>query len=218
MQLERAFVIGSVNINGEWLTDKDYSGNEFEAPEARIFNISRGGFYRASIDFDDVDGSMQGIQQLTDALCAECPFAKSFGARGIGEGIVWKAAHNPGHTRLWWKTKGPEFQPKPAKIRNKDKAPLSEDEAVASEFAESVAHQRRIGPGLDLLREQNEPVTNRSARMFADWVLSDIIKEGWKAVVNGEVNDKAADKFVKRLAFAWFKEELERRTKSCAVR
>lgn len=209
--LPRAFVICSVAINGVWLSDASFSGVEFEAPEARIFHISRGGFYHATIKFDDLEGSMQRLRSTTDAVCEECPFAKAFGASGIGEGIVWKAVHDPGNPRLWLKTKGPAFQPKPVKVKQAQAKALSEQEAVASRFAEEVAHERRMEQGLEVLRERNEPVSSRAAKMFAEWVLGDVIKEDWREVREGKVSAKDAEKFVRRLAFAWFREELERR-------
>ncbi|KAI9643134.1 hypothetical protein NHQ30_008869 [Ciborinia camelliae] len=103
---ERYFVIISVSINGEWQPDEPYA--DIEDASVCIVNISRGGFYHETVLLRDPDPAFAKMQALADAVEMECPFAKSFGIIGMGEGIVWKPAAPLCHEAKYWiKLKGP---------------------------------------------------------------------------------------------------------------
>ncbi|KAF5869588.1 putative rna ligase 2 protein [Botrytis fragariae] len=103
---ERYFVIISVSINNEWQPDEPYSDIENES--INIVNISRGGFYHETIELKNPDPAFAKMQALADEVEKECPFAKTFGLIGLGEGIVWKpAAPLCYDAKYWLKLKGP---------------------------------------------------------------------------------------------------------------
>jgi hypothetical protein len=112
-QLSHRFVITDVCIQGEWQADIDYA--IFEEPSAAIFSILRVPQYTVTFDLADCSYSnpaMVEMQQLSDKVEVECPFAASFGVKkSKGEGIVWKLAFPEGRadSRYWLKTKGPAF-------------------------------------------------------------------------------------------------------------
>ncbi|TGO89511.1 hypothetical protein BPOR_0106g00190 [Botrytis porri] len=103
---ERYFVIISVSINNEWQPDEPYSDIENES--VNIVNISRGGFYHETIELRNPEPAFAKMQALADEVEKECPFAKTFGLIGLGEGIVWKPAAPLCHdAKYWLKLKGP---------------------------------------------------------------------------------------------------------------
>ncbi|KAF7946493.1 hypothetical protein EAE96_009490 [Botrytis aclada] len=103
---ERYFVIISVSINNEWQPDEPYSDIEDES--INIVNISRGGFYHETIELKNPDPAFAKMQALADEVEKECPFAKTFGLVGLGEGIVWKPSAPLCHdAKYWLKLKGP---------------------------------------------------------------------------------------------------------------
>ncbi|TGO59578.1 hypothetical protein BCON_0043g00370 [Botryotinia convoluta] len=103
---DRYFVIISVSINNEWQPDEPYSDIENES--IYIVNISRGGFYHETIELKNPDPAFAKMQALADEVEKECPFAKTFGLIGLGEGIVWKPAAPLCHdAKYWLKLKGP---------------------------------------------------------------------------------------------------------------
>lgn len=207
----RMFVIFSICIGGVWQREADYA--DIDDPASHIYNISRSGFFHGTLDLDDIDASMARLVAISNAVDAECPFAKSFGITGIGEGIVWKFDHAPQESRLWLKTKGPNFMttriPIPAAVKMAERQKETDDaEARAADFAERVAHERRLEQGLDHLREMGMERTLKQANEFAMWVLKDVEKEESREMREEEVDVKLVGKHVRKLAFIWYKDEL----------
>ncbi|KAJ8057857.1 hypothetical protein OCU04_013043 [Sclerotinia nivalis] len=102
----KCFVIISVSINNEWQPDEHYADIHNES--VGIFNVSRGGFFHETITIKNPQPAFEKMQALADAVEKECPFAKSFGIIGLGEGIVWKPAAPLCHdAKYWLKLKGP---------------------------------------------------------------------------------------------------------------
>lgn len=208
-------LIISIYINNSWQPDKHYS--DIEARASRIFNISRGGYYHSFVDFDDIPGSMARLHKISNQVDAECPFALSFGIRGIGEGIVWKFDHRPGNSNLWLKTKGPNFattrirRPEGEKAAEVSRAHALAD-GKAGEFAMRVATERRMEQGLEYLAEFGHEKNNWSMNIFASWVVEDVEKEEVLEIggegLGGSLERQLIRKNVKKLAFAWFKDEL----------
>lgn len=103
---DRYFVIISVSINNEWQPDEPYSDIENES--INILNISRGGFYHETIELKNPEPAFTRMQALANEVEKECPFAKTFGLIGLGEGIVWEPAAPLCHdAKYWLKLKGP---------------------------------------------------------------------------------------------------------------
>lgn len=102
----RYFVIISIRINGEWQPDELYS--DIENKSACIVNVSRGGYFHETIRLKNPEPALAKMQALANAVEEECPFAKTFGIIGLGEGIVWKPAAPLCHdAKYWLKLKGP---------------------------------------------------------------------------------------------------------------
>ncbi|KAB8303118.1 hypothetical protein EYC80_004569 [Monilinia laxa] len=103
---DKCFVIISISINDEWQPDQQYA--DIHNEPLGIFNISRGGFFHETIVLKSPNLAFAKMQASSDAVEEECPFAKSFGIIGLGEGIVWKpAAPLCYDAKYWLKLKGP---------------------------------------------------------------------------------------------------------------
>ncbi|KAA8574455.1 hypothetical protein EYC84_005917 [Monilinia fructicola] len=103
---DKCFVIISISINNEWQPDEQYA--DIHNEPCGIFNVSRGGFLHEMIVLKNPDLAFAKMQALSNAVEEECPFAKSFGIIGLGEGIVWKpAAPLCYDAKYWLKLKGP---------------------------------------------------------------------------------------------------------------
>jgi hypothetical protein len=108
---KRLLVIISISINRRWQADEDYA--DIELPSAGIYHVSRGGIFRATMPLlgtdEEILASLEKLQPLADEVERECPFAKTFGLIGTGEGIVYKPVLGTlGHNeRFWLKVKGP---------------------------------------------------------------------------------------------------------------
>ena len=78
--IPRFFAIISINVNDCWLPDRDYA--DISDEEARIFHISKAGFFEHELRFDDVEASKAKIKAFTDAVEGRMPFCQS-------DGCIW---------------------------------------------------------------------------------------------------------------------------------
>ncbi|KAF3047126.1 hypothetical protein E8E12_011370 [Didymella heteroderae] len=176
-QLSRRFVIVSVAINNSWIEDTYY--RDYEAPEASIYNVSRGGTFRPTLYPDDIPRTLKVAELFAERVALTCPFALEFGVHGEGEGIVWKPApeHLNANPALWFKTKGgrfkPSFAPKPKVLP----VGVQEQRDAADAAAIAWCTRERLQQGWDYLKEvgMKRDVTSLSA--YLKWVQNDILVE-----------------------------------------
>lgn len=163
---KKCFVILSVSINGKWIRDQDY--NDISNEAVRIYHVMRGGFQTIQVD-TSTDATkataIEFMQEQASQVEAECPFAKSLGLIGPGEGMIWKATRSLGRPlkanedqlheipRLWLKTVGSHF----TKSRTSSLALPGDTEdmkAHANKFAEACVTDPRLEKRLAVLKEK----------------------------------------------------------------
>lgn len=102
---KKAFVIIEAKINDAWVPINKYA--EVKIEEKGFYNISRATFGYQTIDVYNPEAAKKKIEELTLRVERECPFAKTFGIKGVGEGIVWKPINALGaDSKYWFKIKG----------------------------------------------------------------------------------------------------------------
>ncbi|KAH9208036.1 hypothetical protein DL95DRAFT_481455 [Leptodontidium sp. 2 PMI_412] len=169
---EKCFVIISVCVNNRWLPDEPYSKISNEA--AGIYNISRGGFYNATIDVTTEktpNVPMEMLQAYTLVVERSCPFAETFGISGNGEGIVWKAEHPLSeHPQLWFKTKSPLYNHQ----RRLEKMQSDNPRVLAKVFAEDYVTEARLDQVFHYLLEIRIVPNEQAEKEFVTWLVNDI--------------------------------------------
>lgn len=206
---KRCFVLLAVSVNGEWQDDEDYA--EIHNEKVGIHNISRGGFYQEVLDFKDpesLEACKEKLLAHTLDVERECPFAKSFGISGVGEGIVWKA-HYPlsQDPRFWLKTKGAEHR-----ITRTDKlkkAELNKDGAERTRtFAEAALTEMRLQQAWDYLGEMGINRDKSGTQSFIKWLINDVEIEENKAIVDLSIDRATLKKGVGVIGKTWYFEKL----------
>ncbi|MCJ1443188.1 MAG: hypothetical protein MMC23_003686 [Stictis urceolatum] len=209
--MERSFVIISTNICGRWQRDEDYADIGVEG--ARIFNVSRGGFYHETIDVSAEEPSIENLYARMAEVAKQCPFAHSFGIEGIGEGIVWKPITLNDRVswppEFWLKTKAPEFWTSQRVIKVPGEKRAS-NEKRGAEFAKQVVTERRLEQGIEWLGEMGKDANMKEIAAFLDWLRKDVESEE-----SGEMKDLGLEESHVRLAVGrigakWFKEKVGR--------
>lgn len=201
----RLFIIVSVSINNAWLPDEPYADIHNEA--AGIYNISRGGFYHEELAFDNVKASRQRLQDLTVEVERECPFAKSLGIVGGGEGIVWKVSHPYGaDARFWLKTKGAQW----AATTEKQLAvgSMGSETEEAKELAEAAVSENRLAQGWEYLGEMGMERSMGSVMPFMKWVGDDVEVEERGKIARREINVGLLRKYMGIKSKAWYVKKL----------
>ncbi|ORY14379.1 hypothetical protein BCR34DRAFT_444579, partial [Clohesyomyces aquaticus] len=204
-QLSKRFVIISVKINNCWVLDSDFA--DIEDPDQGIYNISRGGFYHATLYPCEADQSrtITALEDLAEKIAARCPFAESFGVVGEGEGIVWKMVPWAEKEELWFKTKGGRFKPTYAPA---PKQPATSDEKAKREQAEQVARvwcgEQRLEQGWDYLRERGIERNMKGIGQFLKWAQMDVLVEERGYIEEFGVDEKMLRGEITGLAKMWF--------------
>ncbi|KAH6699049.1 hypothetical protein BKA61DRAFT_621909 [Leptodontidium sp. MPI-SDFR-AT-0119] len=200
------FVVISIAINNKWVPDEPYS--DIEDIEAGIVHVSRGGFFHEVLNIDDPGPCQQKMMDLTLAVEKECPFSKSFGISGVGEGIVWKAAHPLGDdARFWLKTKGPLHR-----VSNTDDLkkvpPNANEREKAKTFAEAAVTDMRLQQGWDYLGEMRIERNAKAVPRMMKWVCDDVMLEEKDVIEELGVDRQALRKAIGSISRDWFLQKL----------
>lgn len=201
-KLSRRLVIISAKINGSWVADSLYS--DIEASEDGIYNISRAGTYHSILYPENPQRTIDELEPLAERIAANCPFAKTFGIHGEGEGLVWKLVPYISDPELWFKTKGGRFKPTftPAPKRPpEDKVGQLE---AASVVARAWCSEQRLEQGWDYLREKAIPQNMQGIGDFLKWVQVDILTEEKGYIKEQGIDEAMLKKEIIGIARPWF--------------
>ncbi|PVH69214.1 hypothetical protein DL98DRAFT_626083 [Cadophora sp. DSE1049] len=211
-ELPNCFVIISVCVNYKWIPDEPYSMISNEA--AGIYNISRGGFYKATIDIASektLATSMEILQSHNLAVEGNCPFARALGIIGAGEGIVWKAEHPLSeNSRLWFKTKGPLYNSR----RRIEKLQSDNPRVLVKVLAEDFVTEARLDQAFYYLLETSIVPNQQSETEFLSWLLGDVEAEERNEITEMKIDLGLLRAEVRRIGHEWFSEKLIRLSKA----
>ena len=174
-QLPKMFVMFHLKINNIHQDITLYG--DVEEPDSNIFNIIRGGVFREVVDVDNPFEISSRLKELTDTVEKECPFAKSFGISGIGEGIVWLSENHIYKSELWFKVKGLEHSVTKVSTLIPPSKEALQALSDAKKFAEQTVTERRLEQGVEYLKEMNLPIDKKNTGKFIQWIISDTMKE-----------------------------------------
>lgn len=205
-KLSARFVIISIQINGIWQNDLDYS--DIEATKAGIYSVFRSGQQIVKMDTSDLsenNPTLLRMQKIADAVEECCPFSAAFGVNNSrGEGVVWKpgTSEGRGDALYWLKTKGPIFGPE-----NRIDADAIATEDAKKKNIDDVCRRfvsaRRVEQGFEYLLELGIPPSRVSVRIFMDWIVKDIWLEEKTEIAEMEKARKGAEGLLKKRV-KWF--------------
>lgn len=196
---------------GQYINAVPRLGNEFA--DVNIYSVMDAPLLEIVVDFQSTASKTQALEtamSATDEVEAACPWAKRFGASGIGEGLVWTPlGEHWGNSDLMFKTKGQKHQivkPKKPKLQ------LSPEVLQGiSDFVEFAVTDARLDQGLGAVSEMGHAFEMRSLPHFLKWVAQDVHREcapelednglDWKAVSRA-ITRKARDYFMERVKAA----------------
>lgn len=172
-----------------------------------IYHVMRGGVWHIDLDLEQPDGTEEELEGLVAAVERECPFAKTFGIKGTGEGIVWKVADSLRFqgSRYWCKTKGEKHA---VSHTNKVDERLEDKEKLAA-FADAVVTESRLEQGWQYLEELGASKDVTSIGVFVRWLVADCIKEEREEIKEKGVDEKKLRGAIAGKGSVWFKKRLE---------
>ena len=205
----KLFVVISIAINNTWVTDELFS--DIEDVDAGIVHVFRGGLFRETLHIRNVEDCHKRMMEHTMAVERECPFSKSFGVSGVGEGIVWKAAPPLGEdARFWVKTKGPLHRVSNTDELKKVPPGANADEVEkAKAFAQAAVTEMRLQQGWDYLGEMGIGRDTKAVPRMMKWVCDDVMIEEKIKMEELSVDKKSLRKAVGEMARDWFLRQIE---------
>lgn len=205
-QLPKMFVVFAVQVGDYWVPSNELK--LFNIPDENIFSIFRVPEWTISINFDDInkDNNSSIIEQLsllTEEVEKECPFAKSFGVSGIGEGIVWRSysINSFNNEPYMFKTKGLKHK----NVKEKSIVQLVPEKLEnLSELISSVVTEQRLNQGIEKLKEMGYELSKKSTGHFLKWIQDDINRENKDMLETSGIDIKNINSEIQRSAKEWF--------------
>lgn len=183
-KLEKAFYIFGlfVSPNEDTRSEFDILHNRILAKDwldysylrngaARIFNIQDYASYEMDIDFNNPQLVQNALSALTIAVEEECPVAKAFGHKGVGEGIVWTGEVS-GY-RLQFKVKGEKHSS--SKVTTLAAVDVEKLNGMIA-FIDNVATESRFNQAIEKVFQGVEPTIQKTGDIIK-WFVADVMKE-----------------------------------------
>lgn len=203
-QLPKMFVVFAVKIDDVWCDVRDM---EFVREVPGMLLITDFPTYKITVDFEDPGLSQNKMIKITEAVEAECPVGAQLGAKGIGEGVVWKPTDPAWNSsKFWFKVKGDKHSASKVK-----KLAAVDVEALNSmnEFIEYAVTPARLEQGLqNLINEQQKPFAMQSLGDFIRWVFNDVVKEESDTIAENGLDPKKLGGPVANKARKWYVERM----------
>lgn len=131
----------------------------------------------------------------------ECPFAKTFGISGIGEGLVWTCELQ--HVDKF-KTKGEKHSSSKVKtLKELTQAEIAQKESI-QDFVDYAVSENRLQQGISKLEEMGLPVDIKSTGAYLKWLGNDVLNECLEVLEKSGLEKKDVMPSVNLKAKQWF--------------
>lgn len=170
--LPKMFVVFAVKDGEEWMSREDMQSIDF-SPAKMIYDFPH---WFEEIDFSRPEESQNKLRELTEAVEAECPVGAALGQQGIGEGIVWRAAHSDAFNTsgMVFKVKGEKHSE--TKVRTLAAVDVEKIENIRV-LVDSIVTPQRLEGRLSVLNAEGKENDIRNTGFFLKAVALDVLKE-----------------------------------------
>ena len=206
-QLPKMFVVfgaKQVDVNGRAL--QHFNAPVYNAGDSSEFqSISRVPTYEIEVDLDRPDKAIEIMNDMVDKIDKECPFAKTFGVSGHGEGIVFRP-EGDNSFQYAFKVKGESHS-----VSNIRKLPTVDVQKLDSieKALEDHCHEDRLEQGYASVVKTPEDETPTKIGEFTRWVVNDIWEEEGDSLVGSDISRKDMGSAVSKKAARWFQNKLQ---------
>lgn len=201
-KLDKMFVVFGLKVlkgqDWQWLSPVCVP----EYPELKIYNVNRAGSWDIEIDLNRPELAVEQMVKWTEEVEKECPFCKTFGVEGVGEGIVFSQNFD---FDFAFKSKGEAHSKSKVK-----KLPTVDVEKLNSinEFVEKNLTEERLQQAWDHLSQDGEIEDLTKLGDFIRWLNNDIWEEESDEALANNIERKDIGKPISSVAVKWFKNKL----------
>ena len=172
-----------------------------------IYNINRAPKQFITIDFNKPEEAVKLLEEKTLEVENECPFAKSFGVSGVGEGIVWRGYYK--NQILTFKTKGEKHST--GKKGNNKISHSPEKLKSIEEFVKFAVNPTRCRQAFfEVFKMGGHLPCKKNTGHFLKWMLKDIIEEESDILILSELSFEEIKQPLQKASREWlFKKLIE---------
>jgi hypothetical protein len=176
-----------------------------ENPEINIYNVSRVPSYEIEVDLNRPDKAIDLMVEIATKVGDECPFCKTFGVSGIGEGVVWREEGKYSFSNAY-KVKDERHQK--SKIKKLPTVDVVKMDNI-QEAVETHCNEDRMEQiyGKIILSD-----ADKSPQKIGDFIrllVEDIWVEEGDAIRASDISRKEIGAAVSKKAARWFQEKLK---------
>ncbi len=170
----------------------------------KVFFIQEFPQYHFKLDMRDPSQSQEFLSQLTQKVEDDCPVGKTFGVKGIGEGIVWSCVseiEKINTKNLIFKTKGKRH----SVVKEKKVVTIDyETQESIKELVEVVVTENRLNQGLDYLKEMGIERNMQSVSDLITFMIQDCFKEEEERFIDSGFDLKLIKKEIAQQSKIWY--------------
>jgi hypothetical protein len=207
-ELPPMFVIFAIKVNDVWQDIVPFG--HIQDTFHQIYNITRGPVYELTLRTKDPGETVNALVALTAEIEKECPFGKTFGVSGIGEGAVFVCKELLSHSKFWFKVKGDLHSVSRVKTLKEKSSEEKEMLKNVDEFAKRVVTEARLEQAESYLREMNLDWNIRNMGTFISFVVKDVLKEEKEEMQEYGIQESVLKKKVSGIAKRYFLTGLSR--------
>lgn len=205
-KLSKRFVIFGVkeiqNYGEEDAKTKWLDIDTYEDPVNDIYNINRSYVFEEVLDCNNPQAFVDRVNILTQEVERECPFVKTFGEIGTGEGIVWKSRGI--YPSVMFKSKGEKHKV----VSNKKKVPVQIDPEKLdniNQFLNYAVTEQRLEQGLQAIGGE---ASDSSIGPLIQWMIKDILAEESDTLTSNSLTIKDVSKGIADTSRKWILNKL----------
>jgi len=202
-QLSKKFVLFALRYTNKVdISDHTYLKPTISSFEDDIHNIYDFKTWSISIDFRNPGHAQNQIADWVLEVESECPFSKSFGVSGIGEGIVFTHFNDAGERVYLFKAKGDKHSSsKVKKIAHIDVEKLDS----INEFVDFSVTDNRLNQAIEQVFTLNAVSPSvKSTGDFIRWVVNDILREELDTMIANNLEPGDVSKYISCRVKSWF--------------
>lgn len=203
--LDKMFVVFGMKIVDEFDNSTWRDSSEIFDQTLGIYHITRVPGYTIEVDLNRPDKAIETMTQWVDEIDQECPFAKSFGITGHGEGIVFRPIDAHGFDCAF-KCKG-EAHTK-SKIKKLPTVDVAKMDSI-QQAVETHCHEDRLEQGWGVVIQSEADKVPQKIADFIRWVVNDIWEEEGDSIRASDITRKDIGAAVSKKAARWFQSKLQ---------
>jgi hypothetical protein len=204
--LPKMFIIFGLKViyedeTTEWLNSSLID----EMPKINVYNIARIPTYDIEVDLDRPDKAIEKMVEIATKIGDECPFAKSFGVSGIGEGVVFRLKDEYGFGNAY-KVKDERHQK--SKIK---KLPTVDVVKMGNiqQAVETHIHEDRLQQIYDKIVLTEADKVPQKIADFLRLLIEDAWTEEGDAIRASDISRKEFGAATSKVAARWFQNKLK---------